>query len=254
MNLFDRPLPTFEKLVADVEADGPLEATVLANARERTSQNVSDALTPTTCKCAIDPSYSTTWFGPCLDGKMHRTTCWRAGEAEATQRQRLLALQPTSLPAPPKATAGIRRVSHSELVSFLTCARLHFFGYRLRREPKTIAEPLLVGRRVETIIKQIWLGKSPDLSGLPPEERALCKAYPIWWQYHTLHVKRVDIPFQVEIAGVQYVGEFDGDGEDKGEEIIVELKTTSEDISIGAPYWRRVAQVDPQVKCPQTLS
>jgi hypothetical protein len=101
---------------------------------------------------------------------------------------------------------------------------------------------------VETIIKQIWLGESPDLSELPPEERALCKAYPIWWRHHTLRVKRADIPFQVEIAGVMYVGEFDGDGDDKGEEIIVELKTTTEDISSpGAAYWRRVAQVDPQV-------
>ena len=54
-------------------------------------------------------------------------------------------------------------------------------------------------------------------------------------------------PFQVEIAGVLYIGEFDGDGEDKGDDVIVELKTTSEDISSGAPYWRRIAQVDPQV-------
>ena len=57
----------------------------------------------------------------------------------------------------------------------------------------------------------------------------------------------MDIPFQVEIAGVMYVGELDGDGEDKGEDVIAELKTSSEDISPGAPYWRRVAQVDPQV-------
>jgi hypothetical protein len=152
-----------------------------------------------------------------------------------------------STPVVPKATVGIRRLSHSEIVSFLTCARLHFFSYRLRREPRLTAEPLLVGRRVETIIKQIWCGESPDLSGLPPEERALCKAYPIWWRHHTLRVKRVDIPFQVEIAGVLYIGEFDGDGEDKGEEVIAELKTTSEDIGVGSPYWRRVAQTDPQV-------
>jgi len=158
-----------------------------------------------------------------------------------------VALQPPVAPTPPKATVGIRRISHSELVSFLTCNRLHYFSYRLRREPRTTAEPLLVGRRVEAVIKQLWLGESPDLSELQPEERALCKVYPIWWRHHALRVKRADIPFQVEIAGVMYVGEFDGDGEDKGEEIIVELKTTSEDIGPGAPYWRRVAQVDPQV-------
>ena len=138
-------------------------------------------------------------------------------------------------PESPKAI-GLRRLSHSELVSFQTCTRLHFYSYRLRREPRLTAEPLLVGRRVETIIKQIWCGESPDLSGLPPEERALCKAYPIWWRHHTLRVKRVDIPFQVEIAGVLYIGEFDGDGEDKGEEVIAELKTTSEDIGVGSPY------------------
>jgi hypothetical protein len=149
--------------------------------------------------------------------------------------------------APPKASVGIRRVSHSEIVSFLTCNRLHYFNYRLRREPRTTAEPLLVGRRVESIIKRIWLGESPDLSELPPEERALCKAYPIWWRHHSLRVKRVDIQFQVQIGDVLYIGEFDGDGVDKNEEIIVELKTTSEEIGPGAAYWRRVAQVDPQV-------
>ena len=237
MNLFDHPIPTFEKLVSDVEADGPLDTTVLASAR-----------TPTACDCEnADQSYVSTWLGPCLDGKMHRVTCRHAGAAETAQKQRLLALQPAPPPAVTKASVGLRRLSHSELVSFLTCTRLHHFAYRLRREPKTTAEPLLVGRRVETIIKQIWLGQTPDLSELPPEERALCKAYPIWWQYHTLKVNRVDIPFQVELAGVQYVGELDGDGEDKSEEVIVELKTTSEGIEPGAPYWRRVAQVDPQV-------
>lgn len=64
-----------------------------------------------------------------------------------------IALQSVPATVLPKATVGIRRISHSELVSFLTCNRLHFFSYRLRREPKTTAEPLLVGRRVETIIR-----------------------------------------------------------------------------------------------------
>ena len=237
-NLFDRPLP-IERLVADVEADGPLEATVLA--------------VPTTCDCEApvrtSPSvvYVSTWFGPCLDGKMHRVTCEHAAEAEAAQKQRLLALQPASLPAPPKASLGMRRVSHSELANAMVCWRLHYYSYKLRREPRVTATPLLVGRRVENIIKQLWLGQTPDLSELPPEERAICKAYPIWWRHHTLHVKRTDISFQVPISGVLYVGEFDGDGEDKGEEVIVELKTTSKDISIGSPYWREAAETNPQI-------
>ncbi len=149
--------------------------------------------------------------------------------------------------AVPKATTGLRHLSHSETVSFLTCPRLHFYSYRLRREPKVTAEPLLVGRRIESVIKRIWLGESPDLSDLPPEERAICKAYPVWWRHHTLRVKRIDIPFQVEIGGILYVGEMDGDGEDKGEEVIVELKTTSDDVSVGSSYWPRIVEMDPQV-------
>jgi hypothetical protein len=129
----------------------------------------------------------------------------------------------------------------------MVCWRLHCYSYKLRREPRKTAEPLLVGRRVETIIKQIWLGQMPDLSELPPKERAICKAYPIWWKYHTLHVKHADIPFQVEITGILYVGEFDGEGDDNGEEVIVELKTTSKDISPGSPYWREAAQTNPQI-------
>jgi hypothetical protein len=153
----------------------------------------------------------------------------------------------TVTPPAPAVSKGIRRVSHSELTTARLCFRLHHYSYRLRREPRVTATPLLVGRRVETVIKQIWLGQAPDLSELQPEERAVCKAYPIWWRHHTLKVKRVDVPFQVPIGDIVYIGEFDGDGEDKGEEVIVELKTTSDDISPGAPYWRRVAQVDPQV-------
>ena len=109
-----------------------------------------------------------------------------AVESDGPLEPSVLATRP--LPAVPKATTGLRRLSHSEIVSFLTCARLHYFSYRLRREPKTTAEPLLVGRRVESIIKQLWLGQTPDLSELPPEERALCKAYPIWWRLS--HVAR----------------------------------------------------------------
>lgn len=157
------------------------------------------------------------------------------------------AFQSVRAPVTPKATVGLRRVSHSELANAMVCWRLHHYSYRLRREPRVTAETLLVGKRVETIIKQIWLGQIPDLSELPPEERALCKAYPIWWRHHTLRVKRADIPFQVPIADVLYVGEFDGDGEDKGEEVIVELKTTSKDISPGSPFWREAAQTNPQV-------
>ena len=205
----------FQALVAAVEADGPLEATVLAQGEDR----ICNA-------CYPHPSH--------VAGSCEYCNCGS------------VALRGHA-PVLPKATVGLRRVSHSELVSFLTCTRLHHYAYRLRREPRVTAEPLLVGRRIETIIKQLWLGETPDLSELPPEERALCKTYPIWWRHHSLHVKRTDISFQVEIAGILYVGEFDGDGEDKGEDIIVELKTTSEDISPGAPYWRRVAQVDPQV-------
>lgn len=100
--------------------------------------------------------------------------------------QRSVALRPVPAPAAPKATVGLRRLSHSEIVSFLTCNRLHYYQYRLRREPRVTATPLLVGRRIENIIKQIWLGQTPDLSELPPEERALCKAYPIWWRHHTV--------------------------------------------------------------------
>lgn len=176
-------------------------------------------------------------------GSCEYCNCGRTVELSAGP---LVALS-VAFQAPPKATVGMRRVSHSELANAMVCWRLHYYSYKLRREPRKTAEPLLVGRRVETIIKQIWLGQTPDLSELPPEERAICKAYPIWWRYHTLHVKRVDISFQVEIAGVLYVGEFDGDGEDKGEEVIVELKTTSKDVSPGSSYWREAAQTNPQI-------
>ena len=245
MNIFDLPLPAplpLSPAPAAVESDRlPItDSRCLAvgqgghvtNCQCRTNHDARYADARICGDCYPHPSHSA--------GSCEYCNCGSLAQLSA-------AIQSGSAPAMPKATVGIRRVSHSELVSFLTCNRLHHYQYRLRREPKTTAEPLLVGRRVETIIKQLWLGQTPDLSELPPEERALCKAYPIWWQYHTLRVKSVDIPFQVEIAGVQYIGEFDGDGEDKGDEVIVELKTTSDDISLGAPYWRRIAQVDPQV-------
>ena len=145
------------------------------------------------------------------------------------------------------ALAGKIRVSHSEIACFRACPRKHHYTYVLRRESLTTATALQVGRRVEVPIKDLLKGVPPDLSTLEPAERALVQAYALRWKNSELEVTDCDVPFEVDVDGITVVGEIDAVGWQHKRRVLVEIKTTGEDISPGSPYWRRVTHMDPQV-------
>ena len=121
-------------------------------------------------------------------------------------------------------------------------------------EPVSTPRALEVGKRYDIALKQVQQGKVPDLSLLEPAERGMVAAYAARWAGQ-IEIERVDVPFRVRIGSVDVVGEIDAIGVWRnpavgigavGRRVLLETKTTSEDISPGSGYWRRVCGVDPQ--------
>ena len=139
------------------------------------------------------------------------------------------------------------RVSHSELHTFHVCPRKWHYAYVLRREARATAEALLVGRRVEVPVKDLLVGVPPKLDDLKVEERALVQAYALRWKGSELEITDVNVPFEVDVQGIVVVGEIDAVGWQHKRRVLMDTKTTSEDISAGSPYWRRITHADPQV-------
>lgn len=146
--------------------------------------------------------------------------------------------------------AGVEVVSHTELSTFRRCSREYWYAYQLGRVPLVKSKALEVGSRIDHAIKAHYDGGGMDLAGLETSERALMLAYARYWGTPDRLFKcdRAGVKFQV-LAGTTIVkGEFDAVGtrHDTGAQVLLEVKTTSEDISPGSPYWRRIAATDPQ--------
>jgi hypothetical protein len=137
--------------------------------------------------------------------------------------------------------------SHTELQCYRRCPREHYYRYALYREPIISPEALAIGKRFDKAAKAAMQGKPVDYALLKPAERALVKAYAERWR-GTITIEQVDVPFRVRMGAVDVVGELDAIGflHEKKRRVILELKTTSKDISIGSDYWRTISQVDPQ--------
>lgn len=129
------------------------------------------------------------------------------------------------------------RVSHSELATFRECPRKHRFRYVMRREARDVSEALSIGRRIDR----------PEESDLLPAERAMIDGYTVMWKDHALKIERRHVKFSVKIDAIELVGEVDGIGATDGRRVVVERKTTSEDIAPGSMYWRKVVLCDAQV-------
>lgn len=142
------------------------------------------------------------------------------------------------------------QVSHSQLACFRRCPREHHYRYVDRVEPVTVAEVLTTGKAIHAAMGAWHRGEASEPWTMleKPLERALMRGYVSRWVNAPLQMLRTDVPFTVEIGGVQVVGELDGIARTSdGEVVIVEHKTTSEDIAPGSAYWRRVIHVDAQV-------
>ena len=149
--------------------------------------------------------------------------------------------------------AGVEIVSHSELACFRRCPAEWRFRYVLRREPRgPKSQALTKGTAIHKVIGAYHRGETPDLSPLAPQDRALVRGYRAYWgdPDRQVEIEQTDVPFQVMIdPTTMVVGEFDGKGirKDTKKKTIVEHKTSSENITLGSPYWNKVALVDSQV-------
>jgi len=145
--------------------------------------------------------------------------------------------------------------SHSELAAWRRCEREHHYSYVLRRMKRAPdAKTLTKGKSAHGYLGSYHLGVDRKLPE-QPDIRALVRAYEAYWtdpksgRDRMFQCERTDVFFSVPLGDVTIVGEFDGVGIrlDTGKKCIIEHKTTSEDISLGSSYWRKVSLTDPQV-------
>ena len=133
-------------------------------------------------------------------------------------------------------------VSHTELATYLTCPRKHHHAYRDRRIPLYKSDALETGIRVDRALRGA-------IVELPPLERALVDGHRARWKTSKIQIVKNGIWFEAPISpDVTVIGEIDAIAiDEQGREIIIERKTTSEDIGPGSFFWRRFLKLNPQV-------
>ena len=158
----------------------------------------------------------------------------------------------TESSAPPgRGAAGVgspcvRPLHVSEMRTYLACPAKWSHGYQARRVPAVDATALSRGNAVHEWLAEWWMGRTGRLP-LDPIARACCIGYQAMYVRPTLDHVHTNWAFTCEIGGVPCAGTLDAIGRDDDGVVIVEHKTTSEDIGPGSPYWRRVTTTDSQV-------
>lgn len=126
-------------------------------------------------------------------------------------------------------------VSHSELKCFQRCGQEWFYRYVEKREAKEKALPLAIGLAIHAAIARKEYERTPLVEAM---------LYGYWMTWGTKETLEHDVFFLKDIGDdVHVTGEIDAIASRK----IREHKTTSEDISPGAAYWRGIIHADPQV-------
>lgn len=176
-----------------------------------------------------------------------------------------------------RANGKLRLITHSELKTFQQCHRKHHYAYRLRRRTLTSALALRFGSMAHTGLEAWWkapgdaeakltaaLGAvsfSPDIDAFEMVKvEELLIGYTAMWGYETDEAKKwkvraVERVYRTELVNpvtnatsktYELGGRIDIVGECGGEMALLEHKTTSEDISPGSVYWRRISALDAQ--------
>lgn len=168
--------------------------------------------------------------------------------------------------APSTVPETLRVISHTEITTFQRCAREHHFRYGLRRAPREDAEALRFGKLWSAFLEahhrgQEWL---PVVTPIAADAFELAKVtamatgYVERWRGEPYETLAVEATFQTQIVNPQTFkasrtfmlgGRLDRVARDRatGETVLIESKTTSEEIGYGADYWRRVSTLDPQI-------
>jgi len=140
-------------------------------------------------------------------------------------------------------------LTNSEIGCYQRCPREWQHRYLDHRTgPSTPAQSR--GTRIHAWLGGWWTGDPVTTLGLEPVEYAMVRGYHARWVKPELREVRTSVPFAVELpsAGVTLVGEVDAVGLDFfGNTIVVEHKSTTQDISPGSQYWSERVSCDPQV-------
>lgn len=163
----------------------------------------------------------------------------------------------------------VRSISNSETKCWRLCRRKHHYAYAELRRPKVTADALRFGSLYHVGLNAWWLtggdllAAERALEGAASDPFELARARAMLLGYHarwrTVHVDEVigvEMPFSVPLRHpvtgeehrmIRLVGQMDAVARVEGKLVIVEHKTTSEDIDAGSTYWRRVSALDSQV-------
>jgi hypothetical protein len=179
----------------------------------------------------------------------------------------------TLLPSVPALRTSLPVISNSEKRCFQACRRRHFFSYRLFKRPLLGTTPQRFGSLMKRGLGAWWLAAQAGADRLAaalaavqsedfvePLDRVraeeLLTAYDVRWADAAIEVLAVDAGFETAIVnpetgatsrtfalgGTINVLVRLGDGR----VVIVEHKTSSEDIGAGSDYWKRL-RLDSQV-------
>jgi hypothetical protein len=156
-------------------------------------------------------------------------------------------------------------ITQSEIRTFRRCAREHHLAYGEGLRPAGAeAAPLRFGSAVHEGLARWWLGADIGecldvLDGMEPYERAqaasMLVGYAAYWQRPAGNVLAVEREFRCPLVNpatghasmtYQLAGKVDAVTSFGGRVLLVEHKTSSEDITPGSPYWQRL-RIDTQV-------
>ena len=160
-----------------------------------------------------------------------------------------------------------RKLTNSMRSKFNACHRAYKIAYVDLIRPAKASEALTFGTAMHALLESYWTGTNPDFASITTGDAykdmtiiALYDGYIEKWGGHdTLDYERIgaEIGFEAplmnpETGGVSktwvLAGKIDAIAKDKttGKHIIVEHKTTSQDIGPGSDYWKKLP-IDGQV-------
>lgn len=164
----------------------------------------------------------------------------------------------------------MKTLSHSRLVLVRNCLRQYQHSYIQLRSVRSVAPALAFGKLWDRALEAWHYGTDPldratraaailaaHPSGVQRETAIamLCGYSTMWGESHVETVAtqlEFTVPILHPVTGeqhpeYQFTGVMDGVVRVGGRTLVLESKTTSEDIHPGAPYWQRVTTLDPQV-------
>lgn len=165
----------------------------------------------------------------------------------------------------------IALLTHSEMACFQRCPREHHYRYRLLRRAQSDGYALMFGKLIDECLSVWWEsfpnGRDLMLAKLAiytcdefdrAKAKALLLGYDARWANEPYDVIAVQPTFRTEIVNPEtgkasqtydLGGKLDVLVRDRrtGEIVIIETKTTSDDISPTSTYWATISALDPQI-------